>query len=36
MASATAMGVSPIVAKIMAAGASFVGVYAIRRAIVFA
>jgi putative flippase GtrA len=36
MASATAMGVSPIVAKIMAAGASFIGVYAIRRAIVFA
>jgi putative flippase GtrA len=36
MASATAMGVSPIVAKVMAAGASFIGVYAIRRAIVFA
>lgn len=36
IAAATAMGVSPIVAKIMAAGASFIGVYAIRRAIVFA
>jgi putative flippase GtrA len=36
MASATAMGVGPIVAKVMAAGASFIGVYAIRRAIVFA
>ncbi len=33
---ATGMGVSPILAKIMAAGASFLGVYAIRRVIVFA
>ena len=36
IATATAMGASPIVAKSMAAGASFIGVYAIRRAIVFA
>jgi putative flippase GtrA len=36
MAAATGMGVSPIVAKIAAAGASFIGVYVIRRAIVFA
>jgi putative flippase GtrA len=36
MAAATGMGVSPFLAKIMAAGASFIGVYAIRRAIVFA
>jgi len=36
MAAATGMGVSPITAKIAAAGASFIGVYAIRRAIVFA
>jgi putative flippase GtrA len=36
IAAATAMGVSPIFAKVMAAGASFIGVYAIRRTIVFA
>ena len=36
IAAATGVGVSPIVAKVMAAGASFIGVYAIRRAIVFA
>lgn len=36
IATATALGASPIVAKIMAVGASFIGVYAIRRAIVFA
>ena len=36
IAAATGVGTSPIVAKIMAAGASFIGVYAIRRAIVFA
>ena len=36
IAAATGMGASPIFAKAMAAGASFIGVYAIRRAIVFA
>ena len=36
IAVATGMGVSPILAKVMAAGASFLGVYAIRRTIVFA
>ncbi len=36
IAIATGMGASPILAKIMAAGASFLGVYAIRRVIVFA
>lgn len=36
IAIATGMGASPIFAKIMAAGGSFIGVYAIRRAIVFA
>jgi putative flippase GtrA len=36
IAAATGMGTSPILAKAMAAGASFIGVYAIRRAIVFA
>lgn len=36
IAAATAMGVGPVAAKIMAAGASFLGVYAIRRTIVFA
>jgi putative flippase GtrA len=36
IAAATGMGAAPIVAKVMAAGASFLGVYAIRRAIVFA
>jgi len=36
IAVATGMGASPILAKVMAAGASFVGVYAIRRTIVFA
>jgi putative flippase GtrA len=36
IATATALGASPIVAKSMATGASFIGVYAIRRAIVFA
>ncbi len=36
IAAATGMGASPILAKVMAAGASFVGVYAIRRAVVFA
>jgi len=36
IAAATGIGVSPILAKVMAAGASFLGVYAIRRTIVFA
>ena len=36
IAAATGMGASPILAKAMAAGASFIAVYAIRRAIVFA
>jgi putative flippase GtrA len=36
IAALTGMGAGPIIAKVMAAGASFVGVYAIRRAIVFA
>jgi putative flippase GtrA len=36
IAAATGMGASPILAKVMAAGASFLGVYAIRRAVVFA
>jgi putative flippase GtrA len=36
MAAAIGMGASPIAAKIAAAGASFIGVYAIRRAVVFA
>jgi putative flippase GtrA len=36
IAVATGMGATPILAKVMAAGASFLGVYAIRRSIVFA
>jgi putative flippase GtrA len=33
---ATGIGATPILAKVMAAGASFLGVYVIRRSIVFA
>lgn len=36
IAAGTGLGLSPIVAKVMAAGASFLGVYAIRRTVVFA